>query len=69
MCSSDLLTACVFHSTIHRRSPVGLPNNVVTENGTAVFVDADLAVYLQTVAWKTAEKYREKFKPPLLRAG
>ena len=63
------LTACVFHSTIHRRSPVGLPNNVVTENGTAVFVDADLAVYLQTVAWKTAEKYREKFKPPLLRAG
>lgn len=57
------LTACVIHSVLHRISPVGLPNSIVTKNGTAVFVDSEFANYLQNIAWKTAEKFRKKYKP------
>jgi hypothetical protein len=61
------LTACFMHSVLHRVSPVGLPNSVVTQNGTSISIDPEYANYLQNVAWKTAEKFRKKYKPYYLK--
>jgi type II secretory pathway pseudopilin PulG len=61
------LTACFIHSVLHRVSPVGLPNSVVTQNGTSISIDPEYANYLQNVAWKTAEKFRKKYKPYYLK--
>jgi prepilin-type N-terminal cleavage/methylation domain-containing protein len=56
------LTACVFHSIIHRLDPKGLPCEVTTESGSTVSVSPELANYFQTVAWQVSEKYRKKYK-------
>jgi hypothetical protein len=71
------LAACVFHAVIHRESPVGLPGRltppsiVPNENGLpdagTVEVPADDAVFLQEVAWETAEKWRRKTKAAFLK--
>jgi len=56
------LTACVFHSIIHRLDPKGLPCEVTTESGSTVSVSPELANYFQTIAWQVSEKYRKKYK-------
>lgn len=56
------LTACVFYSVIHRTSPRGLPNVIVTPEGT-LSVTPDDAGFLQDVAWETSERWRRKTKP------
>lgn len=60
-------SACFFHAVMHRVSPVGLPNEVTTENGTTVNIDSSTAEYLQNKAWQVAEKFRKKYKPYYLR--
>ena len=71
------LAACVFHAMIHRESPVGLPNRLtpptITPNdyglpdaGT-VDVPAVDAAFLQEVAWKAAERWRQKTKTLYMR--
>jgi hypothetical protein len=63
------LAACVFHATIHRISPEGLPSTLTTQSGTyvgagqSITVDESTAKYLQKVAWETAQRWREKNKP------
>ena len=57
------LNACVFHATLHRQSPEGLPNALTTGDGTPISVDAETAQYFQQVAWETTQKFREKNKP------
>jgi hypothetical protein len=57
------LAACVFHATLHRLSPEGLPGAVTTQAGTAIAVEDATARYLQKVAWETAQRWREKNKP------
>jgi hypothetical protein len=61
--SGAYLTACVFHATLHRLSPVGLPREVTTKAGVSIMVEPDIAAYFQQVAWETAQKFREKNKP------
>lgn len=56
------LTACVFYSVIHRTSPKGLPNVIVTPEGTLSVTPED-AGFLQDVAWETSERWRQKTKP------
>ena len=56
------LTACVFHSVIHRIDPKGLPCEVTTKKGDTVSVSPELAAYFQSVAWKVSERYRNKYK-------
>jgi len=56
------LTACVFYSVIHRASPQGLPNEIITPEGTLT-VTPDDATFLQGVAWETSERWRRKTKP------
>jgi hypothetical protein len=60
------LTACVFHATLHRLSPVGLPREVTTKAGVSIVVEPDIAAYFQQVAWETAQKFRERNKPHYL---
>jgi prepilin-type N-terminal cleavage/methylation domain-containing protein len=66
------LAACVFHSLIHRESPEGLPGTLapaalqpnpegLPDAGT-VSVPAEDAVFLQSIAWQTAERWRQKTK-------
>lgn len=53
------LTTCVFYSVVHRTSPVGLPNQIITRGGT-VSVDQEIALSLQKQAWLTAQAWRAK---------
>ena len=56
------LTACVFYSVVHRKSPEGLPNSVTTSAGT-MLIEAELAGFLQRHAWTTAENWRKRTQP------
>ena len=62
------LAACVFHATLHRLSPEGLPHTLITQAGTPISIDAATAQYFQKIAWETAQKYRERNKPHYLQA-
>lgn len=57
------LSACVFHATLHRLSPEGLPNTLTTQAGTPISVDAASAHYFQSLAWEVSQKFRERNKP------
>lgn len=56
------LTTCVFYSVVHRTSPIGLPNQVITRGGT-VSVDHEIALSLQKQAWMIAQTWRAKTRP------
>jgi hypothetical protein len=62
------LTACVFHATLHRLSPEGVPSTVTTQSGTRVSIDPAIAQHFQKIAWETAERFRERNKPQYLQA-
>lgn len=60
------LTACVFYSVIHRRSPVGLPSTIVTPKKT-LRVAPEHATVLQAQAWDTCEAWRRRSKAGFLK--
>jgi hypothetical protein len=61
-------SACFLHAVMHRVSPLGLPNEVTTEDGTTVRISPSTAEYLQNKAWKVAEKFRRDHKPYYLKS-
>lgn len=56
-------SACFFHSVMHRVSPVGLPNEICTNDGVNIFIDPEVALFLQKKSWEIAQKFRAKYKP------
>lgn len=71
------LAACVFHALIHRESPEGLPAELTPEpvdpdsgepaTVETIRVSENEALYLQNVAWRTAESWRRRTKAWFLR--